>query len=334
MERLKGAVIGLRNIGKQHAEMMEKTGRMDVVALCDVDDSYRAYTAEKFPKAAFFTSAEKMLKTARPDVVALAIPHNLHAAVAIQCLEAGANVVCEKPMATKYEDCLAMIAAAQKAQRVLTVYHNRRLDPWFLAARDAIADGLLGDVYQMDIAIGGIWRGDTWRRYMDASGGAMFDWGAHLVDYALHFDTSAVTAVSGRLHRCETTHPLWNHDYGTLRIYFASGAAADVTVSGLEFSEPHRFRILGSRGTLVDEWKWTDAGKMKIYTRLSGGEAAVTELSYHKEDPQAYYTNLVGHLLDGQPLLVAPESAARVIRVLTAALESSENDGVPVQLEK
>lgn len=333
MDKKQGAVIGIHGIGKHHGTLMEGTGRIAVRAVCDVNEEMREVAAEHFPEAQFYTSAEAMLGEQTLDVVSLAVPHSLHAPLAIAALDAGVNVIVEKPMATHYRDCVAMIEAAQRNDRFLTVFHNRRLDGWFLSAKSVIDDGLLGDVFEINTGIGGFGKSTTWRGVKEASGGVIFDWGAHLVDYSLHFAGSKVKAVSGFFYRADDSAPESNEDHGAARIYFESGAIANVTVSARDFVRPHRYKILGTKGTLIDEWNWGEDAKLEVHTRLSGGEDAVMRVPYHDSSRQEYYDNVADHLCDGKELMVTPESAALVINILETAGRSSQQGGVPLPLE-
>lgn len=327
-----GAVIGIGGIGIWHGQMMRDTGRITVTALCDANEKMKERAAEHFPDAKFYTSPAAMFAKEKINVVALATPHDLHAPIAIEALKAGANVIVEKPMATQYADAIAMIEAAKAQKRFITVFHNRRLDGWYLAAKSVIDDGLLGNLIEINSAINFRPGPETWRGYKQKSGGIMFDWGAHLVDYVLHFANSEVQAVSGFFYRAPELDPALNEDHGNIRIFFASGAIANVIVSGSSRISPARYHIIGDRGTLVDEWNWGDNDKLKVYTRLSGGEQTVAEVTYRKTVPQLYYDNIADQLCDGKPLMVSPESAAKVIDIFCTAEKSHAQGGIPLPL--
>ena len=330
---IQSAVIGVGGIGKEHLSYMKGSGQMQVRAICDANEQWRTWARQEYPEAAFYTDAQAMFAKEKLDLVTLACPHNLHAPLAIAALKAGVNVITEKPMATTYAEARAMIAASQAAGKFLTVYHNRRLDPWFLAAMDVMRAGWLGDLYELNTGIiyGGRW--ESWRGFKKSNGGILFDWGAHQVDWMLHLAGSEVKAVSGFFRRGPRTEPERNEDFGTLRIYFASGAIANVTNTGLDCVQPLRYRITGANGTLVDEWQFDDKGKLKVHLRLPAGGKGTLEVDYHKARKQAYYDNIAAHLREGKPLLVSAESAAQVINVLCAAHRSHDQGGVPVPLE-
>ena len=84
-------------------------------------------------------------------------------------------------------------------------------------------------------------------------------------------------------------YPAQNEDHGEARIYFASGAVANITVSRMDYSDPYRYRILCSKGTLLDRWKWDDKdGGLEVQTTLSGGEKTTMTIAYAETDWQAY----------------------------------------------
>jgi predicted dehydrogenase len=310
--------------------MMQATGEMKVRAVCDVNEEMRAVAKQEFPGAVFYTSVEEMLKAEKLDLVGVITPHYLHAPIAIAALNAGANVIVEKPFATAYEDCVAVLKAARKNKRFATVFHNRRLDGWFLTAKSVLETGLLGNVFELNVAINFRPGPQPWRGWKEKCGGILFDWGAHLVDYALHLAGSPVETVAGFLWRSPEKDPALNEDHGSVRICFASGAVANVVVYATNQAAPHRYHLLGDKGTLVDDWDGPE--EATVYTRLPGGEGGVMQVPYQATVPQLYYDNIAAHFRSGAPLAVSGESAARVIDVITTAERSSLQGGVPLEL--
>lgn len=329
--KFRSAVIGVGGIGKWHAKMQQDTGHMTVAALCDQNAELAQWAAQDFPGAKFYTSAAELFAKEKLDLVSIITPHELHAPMAIEALQRGVNVVVEKPMATRYEDARAMIDAANKAQRFVTVFHNRRLDPWFLAAKKAIDEGLLGRLIELNIAVDYGPTAATWRGFKKASGGLQFDWGAHLVDYALHFDPSAVRGVSGFAYRSPDKPADQVEDHAVTHIHFASGAVAHITTRGKAMSPPQRYHLVGEKGTLTDDWNWADNQAVKVNTRVSGFAAEI-RIPYVKTNTQAFYDNVAAHLRDGTALLVPAETAAKVINVLCASDRSATQGGALMTL--
>ncbi|MEI6520239.1 MAG: Gfo/Idh/MocA family oxidoreductase [bacterium] len=331
MSNIKAAVIGIHGIGRLHGKTMIDTGKIDLVAVCDVNPDMKKVAEEEFSGTKFYESIDDMLKNENLDVVIVVTPHNLHGPIAIKVLEAGINVVTEKPMTTNYEDALKVIETAKKAGKFATVFHNRRLDAWYLAAKSTIVDGLLGDIIELNIGINLYSSPKSWRGFKETGGGVAFDWGVHLIDYAVMLSGSKVNAVSGFIYNQTGKDPVLNEDHATVRIYFENGSIANCTVSGVSKVNPERFKIIGTKGTLIDMWQWED-GIAKVYTNLSTGEEVITEIKYGKTHWSKFYDNLINHILYNEELLVSAESAAQNINILKTAEKSSAQGGIPLPL--
>jgi predicted dehydrogenase len=248
-------------------------------------------------------------------------------------------VIVEKPMAIKYVDCVAMIDAAKRAGRLLTVFHNRRLDPSFVAVRDALASGRLGALVEARATWQNApaWKqtSKTWRAYRETSGGLMYDWGSHLIDHVLHFAHASVTSVAGSLWCHAGADPALNQDHGQIDIRFASGVVGRVVVSDVDREPRNRYTVIGEDATLVDGWNF-GPGIMKLYAGNTRDEFAVEEIAYDGDGGSGagFYANLAAHYRDGVPAMVTAESAARVIRVLNAADESQARGGATVGFDE
>jgi len=336
MNDIKTGIIGIGGIGALHGEWLEKCGGFSIAALADANEAMRQKATEKFPAATFYTEVSAMLQREKLDLIVIASPHFLHAPLAIQCLQAGVNVMVEKPMATTHADCLAMIDAAREAGKSLTVFHNRRLDPWFLAAQSAVQAGKLGPLIRIETAWPGRPSGRqklSWRSYHQASGGLLFDFGAHLIDQLLHFETSEVLSVSGFQYRPKGEDPALNEHHAEVHLRFASGTFGQLTISDLIRVNPHRYLLVGEDATLQDEWNW-NGGNAKIFSGSGEGDYEIEQIAYEKEgvNLSQYHENLRAHLRDGTPLLVTAESAARVIQIIESAQISHASGGIPISL--
>lgn len=348
MKVIQAAIIGAGGAGKYHAKTLLETNppggpaKFKLAAFCDTQESARAGVEKDFPGVPFYSSLDSLFKNEKLDFVTIATPHNLHKEHAMAAAKAGVNAIVEKPMATSYADTQEMIASAKKAKTFLTVFHNRRLDPWFLSAMSLINDGMLGNVVELfsGIGYGTGWdlkpaKDLPWRAYKVESGGLMFDWGAHLVDYVLNFAKSEVDTVAGFLHTRPGKDKKLNEDHGTITIRFKSGVIATVMVSGVLYGPTPRYRLFGDKGTYLDDWIWDEkTGKGKLHTRLSSGESMVSEVGYRNIKPgHEYYERIARHFNAGEPIFISPESAALVINVICSAERSAKKGGVPVKLE-
>jgi predicted dehydrogenase len=95
---LKSAVIGAGAISKEHLSFLEKSSYAHLVGVCDLSYAAARYAAQRFHADTQYTDYRKMLTEAKPDVVHILTPPQTHLQIATGCLEAGAHVICEKPV--------------------------------------------------------------------------------------------------------------------------------------------------------------------------------------------------------------------------------------------
>jgi scyllo-inositol 2-dehydrogenase (NADP+) len=322
---------GAFNMGRAHGNWINAAPGMEVVAVCDLDASREAAAKEDFPGCEFYTDVSELLSGCDFDLAAIVTPHNTHAAISVQCSQAGKHVVVEKPMCISVAEADAMIGAAQAAGTIVTVFHNRRHDGDFLALKEIVEKGLIGDVFKVEVFMGGYGHPGTWWRANKAiSGGAFYDWGAHLVDWLLHVMPQRMTQVSGWFHKL-VWMDVTNEDHVHAVIVFESGATADVQLSSLARVGKPRWLLLGTKGAIKDA-----GGHFEVSSEVEGIPAEM-RIAYKKADwaEMPFYTNLAKHLLEGAPLEVTPESARRPIAVFeTAEKSSAAGQPLPVPHEE
>ncbi|MDR3709927.1 MAG: Gfo/Idh/MocA family oxidoreductase [Capsulimonadaceae bacterium] len=323
-QQIRGAVIGYGgafNMGKGHLNWMKDAGMVPTAA-CDLDAKRMEAAAADFPGIRTYTTVEALLADKDVDLVTIITPHNTHSALAVQVASAGKHVVVEKPMAISVEQCTAMIDAAKKAGTTLSVFHNRRYDGDYLALKEAIEKGLIGEVYEIHACSGGYHKpGTWWRSYKAVSGGLMYDWGAHFIDWILNLQSGRkITQVTGFLHK-RVWHEVTNEDHGQIIIRFDNGSTAQLTQSTIDSAPGPRWRILGTTGALIADPSVKDGFKL---IRQIDGLALSGEIHNKPTEWNTYYKDLNAHLIGEAPLAVTPESARRVISVIEAAEKSSK----------
>jgi predicted dehydrogenase len=327
LKEVRMAVIGYGgafNMAKAHAHWASQGG-IKLVAACDVDPARAAAAAEDFPGIATYTDVARMLKQSEFELAVIVTPHNTHADIAVQCAKAGRHVVVEKPMCITVAEADAMIAAAKKAGTALTVFHNRRHDGDYLALKEIVDKGLIGDVFKVEMYMGGYGRpGDWWRSDKAISGGAFYDWGAHMLDWCLHIVGQRISHVMGYFHENLVWTHVSNEDHVHALIKFESGATADVQLSSIQRIGKPRWRVLGTKGAVEDL-----GDKFRVVTEIKGITTDMT-VPYKKAewDKMPFYVNLAKHLRQGAPLEVTAESARRPIAICEAA-EIASKTGLP-----
>jgi predicted dehydrogenase len=182
---MKVGIVGAGNIAARHAQAyreLAEIGAVEVVGIADLNLDRAEALTRALPGARAFASLGEMLREARPDGVSVCTPNALHRNHAVEALEAGAHVLCEKPPALDAEQAREMAETAARNDRVLLFgLLYRHMAP----AREFVEE--LGFVYHAEA----VWlrrRGiPGWGIYTDKAmqgGGAFIDLGVHVLDLA------------------------------------------------------------------------------------------------------------------------------------------------------
>ena len=245
-----------------------------------------------------------------------------------------------------------MIRVAEENGRVLTCHQNRRWDVDYLAIRQAVSDGLIGDPFYLETFVGGFSHPcDYWHSHYPISGGTLYDWGAHYIDWILNLFPGPTVSVIGTSHK-RVWHDVTNADQVRAQIRFAQGQEAEFLHSDVAALGKPKWYLLGTEGAIVGHWNEVTLREpdpisyfteqqvpatetvplLSLYQRHPSGNAVARQLSLPERRPHAFHLGLADHLLTGEPLAVTADSAARVVAVLEAASRSAERGGAPEAL--
>lgn len=195
------AVIGAGAIGLNHIDSFQKHPDAKVVAVAEVSPERGQEAVDKFNVPELVTDYKTLLAREDIDVVSIALPNYLHAPVGLEALQAGKNVMIDKPIATNAADAQKLVEEAQKQGTLLMVGQNQRMTPTVQTAKQLIMRGDLGEVYHAKTQMqrrSGIPRIGSWfTQTKFAGGGATYDIGVHALDRALYlmgeFDAASVS---------------------------------------------------------------------------------------------------------------------------------------------
>ena len=184
-------ILGCGGIAHYHLQNILQDENTEIVALCDPNEK----SVEKFVKALKKAGRDippnepdyqKFLKTSDLDVVLIATPHAMHHDQALAAMEAGLDVLLEKPMVINTQEALSLIDARDRTGKTLVVAFQGSLSPLIRMASDGIKNGLYGEILSV---IATVWQGwgsgtkGTWRQEPALSGGGfIFDTGAHMLN--------------------------------------------------------------------------------------------------------------------------------------------------------
>jgi predicted dehydrogenase len=357
-DKVKVGIIGCGGIANgKHLPGLHRLKSVDLVAFCDIVEERAKEAAEKYGAAGAktYTDYQKMLAAGGLDVVHVLTPNDSHAPISIAALESGAHVMCEKPMAKKAADARAMVEAAKKTGKKLTIgYQSRyRADSQYL--KRLISDGGLGEIYMAKAHAIRRRAVPTWGVFLDAEkqgGGPLIDIGTHALDLTLWLmDNYAVKSVTGSVYRKladrENAANAWGpwdpkeytvedsafgfvHLQNGATLYLESSWALNTLDTGEAICT-----LMGTEGGAdfkgglrINGEKYSKLWETKV--DLSAGGVAFYEGASDKphEVEAALWIDAV--INDKQPV-VLPEQALVVSEVLEAIYESAANGGKPVE---
>ncbi len=146
MKKLRTAVIGCGLISKNHLKALRNVENAECTAVCDIDHARADEAAKTYGIGKVYYDYREMLKDGEIDAVHICTPHYLHAQMAIDALNAGKHVLCEKPMALTAEDAAAMIEARDRAGRQLGICFQNRYNESSVQIKKTLDSGVLGEV--------------------------------------------------------------------------------------------------------------------------------------------------------------------------------------------
>ena len=316
---------GAFNMGRGHLKEMEQAG-MTPVAVCEVDAERLKVAETDFPGIQTYSTVAEMLRKSDVNLVTIITPHNTHAKLALQCLKAGRHVVCEKPLAITTAECDAMIAAAKKSGVVLSTYHNRHWDGWILRAVEQIKEKkVIGDIYRVEARMGArALPGDWWRTSRTISGGILYDWGVHLLEYGLQLIDSDITEVAG-FSKTGYWAPKtkWkkdtNEDEAEAVVRFRNGSWLTLNITSLDSNaKPGFLEITGTEGSYVIDWSGYTIHKRE------GQNYSLEQGPHYPNAWEKFYGNIADHLTKGAKLVITPEWSRRPIHILDLAAQSAK----------
>jgi predicted dehydrogenase len=318
--RIHVGVIGyspLFHMGRAHLKEMAQNPGFLPKAVCDINADVLRQAEQDFPGIETYGDFDEMLSKSDVELVAIILPHNLHCPVALKCLRAGRHVVVEKPFALTVDECEEMTREAKKRNLLLSTYHNRHWDGNILTILRELPK--IGRVFRWESHHGaynepGAW----WRSSKEISGGILFDWGAHFVEWMLQVLPYPITEISGFRVK-EVWSKTTNEDEVEAIVRFGDRAIATHTASDVAMAGKDSLRITGTKGALV--WNW---GNVTVHQKDDDGQTVVTHVRSEKSQGHKFYANVHDHLFKGEPLVITPELATRVIQVLDFSCQSAE----------
>ena len=344
MSALVTAIVGCGGMGEWHTHFQQDR-LADDLRLKGVYD-IRPERMEQLQQAGIPTidSLEAILNDPEIELVTVATPNNFHASLAIRCMEAGKNVVSEKPVTMNAAELEEVIAVSRRTGKVFTVHQNRRWDADFVTVKAIAESGVLGKPYMIESRVQGSRRVLCgWRGYPENGGGMLLDWGVHLIDQLMYLVDSPVTQVYCQMFALMPGVTV--DDNLKLLLRFENGLSALVEVATNCFILQPRWHVSCEMGTaVIDDWAvngrmvrltnedemaweesivYTEAGPTRTMAPRPPETTETLPLPAVQTDLRDFYRNVKAAIREGAELKVKPEEALRVMKVIDACFESA-----------
>ncbi|MCK6205691.1 MULTISPECIES: Gfo/Idh/MocA family protein [Bacillus] len=346
MEKLRVGIIGAGGIAQSRhiPALLTLSELASVEAICDIHEETARLTAEKFGVPHAFGDYQDMLEIV--DAVVICTPNRYHAEISVAALKAGKHVLCEKPMAMTAEECEEMIKASKKSGKQLAIAYHYRFMKEARAAKKVIEENEIGQPIVARAKALRRRKVPGWGVFTNKElqgGGAMIDYGCHFLDLALWLlgspEPVEVTGTAyNQLSRMENQVNLWGdydhqtievEDHVTAYIRFANGASLLFETSWMANikNDEESLGISGLTGGI-------DVFPFQL-NQLKNGMLLNSEAEWlpGEEDPGIPQArNFLNSCLGKEQLIVKPEEALRVSKIIDAIYKSSET-GKSIVLE-
>lgn len=334
--------VGIDGLGRSgwdiHAKTLEELLDMyEIVAVSDPIEERRREATARFGCRAY-SDFERMIKDEEVELVIVATPTHLHAPHTIMALEAGKNVVCEKPMATSLREADAMIEAANRSRKTLTIFHNSLFAPDYLKVKEVMESGKLGRIILIKIYNHLFSRRWDWQTLKIFGGGELRNNGVHPIAQAVQILGDRDLEVFCDLQKTLTLGDAEDHVKIILRA--ESPPLIDIEVSRACAYPQDKWLVMGTRGGLAGtskslRWKYFNPDDLPK-RRLEIGP--MPDRSYNIEDIPwieeswqlseehqssgvSFYRGLYTAMRHGGPQPVPLNLARRVMWVVEKCLE-------------
>lgn len=297
--------------------------------------------AQRYPDVRVVRSLDELLAIESIRVIVIATPNQTHFSFAKKCLEAGRDVVVDKPFTNTPDEAVELFRIARKRGQMLTVFHSRRFDADFQGLRAYLPKGELGRIVRFESHYDRYrpaGKPGAWREQPGPGGGILFDLAPHLIDHALMlFGRPEAIFANVRAERDNAT----TDDAFDLCLEYPRNMRAVLCATMLSVSPRPRLMVLGTRGSFVktsfdpleialrnsqvpddSAWMMEAEGNWGIATVVENGETTRKPVA-SRGDWRDFYANVRDALVGKAELLVTPQQVLDVTATLELAQQSN-----------
>ena len=341
---MKYALIGCGRISPNHIAAAKANG-LEIAAICDLEPQNMQDKILKFELGPVhtYTDYRELLEKERPELAAIGTESGKHAAIALDCIDAGCNVIIEKPIALSLADADEIIRRGKEKGVVVCANHQNRFNKSVQKIRDAVEKGRFGKMFYGTAHIR--WCRDweyysraQWRGTWAQDGGALMNQCIHNIDLLRWMMGDEIETVMGMTDRLNHEY-IEAEDLGIALVKFRNGSygiiegTTDIYPKNLE----ETLYLFGSKGTVkaggisvnrIEEWRFSDA--------LDDPEDVMRQ--FHENPPNVYgfghtplYRDVIDAVRNHREPYVTAEAGRRALELVLAVYKSAA-EGRPVSL--
>jgi predicted dehydrogenase len=321
---LKTAVIGVGNMGRNHARVDWESPDIQLVGVADRNPEVSRNIAERYNTRPY-VDFRQLLDEQQPDAVTIAVPTSYHLEIALEVIQRGIHILIEKPIAFSVEEARIMIEAAQKANVQLMVGHIERFNPAVIALKTHLANHELGHVFQVDARR----QGPLPERINDV--GVVVDLAVHDLDIMRYVTQAEITRIYA-----ETENGIHSQKEDLLSgvVRLSNGAIGTLLINWITPTKIREFYATGEGGMFKVDYLTQDLfffenakahGEEWDTLRVLRGvsEGKMVRYCIEKREPlrvehQAFQAAVRGEI----PIAVTGEDALRALELAQAVVTS------------
>nr|WP_308624404.1 Gfo/Idh/MocA family oxidoreductase [uncultured Eisenbergiella sp.] len=334
---MKYALIGCGRISPNHIVAAQKNG-MDIVAICDLNEQNMQDKILKFhlsQNVHRYLDYKEMLERETPELVAIATESGKHAFIAIDCLNAGCNLIIEKPLALSLEDADRIINKADEKGLKVCTCHQNRFNKSIQKVREAVELNRFGKMLYGTAHVR--WARDyeyyaraKWRGTWEQDGGTLMNQCIHNIDLLRWMMGGEIDCVMGMTDRLKHDY-IEAEDLGIAIIRFKNGAygiiegTSNVYPANLEetlylFGDKGTVKVGGASVNRIEEWSFSDM--------LDSSDEVKAQ--FHENPPNVYgyghtplYQDVIRSIIEDSPPYVDAKAGKRALELVLAIYKSA-----------
>ncbi|WP_303054775.1 Gfo/Idh/MocA family protein [Victivallis vadensis] len=332
MKKLKIGVLGAGAIARaSHIPGYAADGRCELAAIADVSPESLAAVREKWRFSREYSDCSELITREKLDLVSICLPNKFHARYAVEALEAGCDVILEKPVAVSLDEALAIREAQQRTGRQVAVCFSHRFNSMVQAAHTALATGAIGKPYMIRIrfAHNGPYPGwavsDWFYNPEIAGGGAVLDMGIHAIDLArwLIGEVTQVTAFTGTLRKSIAVE-----DNMTALLRFGRTAMGYLDCGWTSCAGFSGIEVMGDNGAVTVDYAAGETRQATGVARPDGSIEMQNSVIATCGD-SAWKCQMAGFIaekMENRPFSAGIDEGIAALRIALAIYESSQNN--------